>query len=98
MDDSWVSDLSVSDESIGLIVRRLSIECHDFAAARDIKHLSVEDHLGLVCDVLRRNLNDLILFRPVVTTGASGLSLWISFDPVCYRRLAEAAKNRVTGF
>lgn len=93
--DAWVGRLRPGLESILTIRDRITAEAHDFAATRDIAQAPVEVELGLVSEVLSSNLDDLILVRPVVTGNASELRVSVSYDPVGYRRIAEAAKNRV---
>jgi hypothetical protein len=97
--DDWLKGLKVNNKTICLVALRLALECHDFAASRGISHHSIEDQLGFVLRELDGNVCHLIDIIPVVAGDASRLSLCIqlSFSGVGYRRMAEAAKNRVTG-
>lgn len=98
MSDDWVSQLEFNDESVSLIVRRLALECHEFAVARDISGSSVEDHLSLVLDVLDGNLGGIMRFEDIPATGAGDIcGLAIRFSSEGYRRLADAAKDRMAG-
>ena len=93
--DEWISELPVSDETIKLVRDRLALECHDLALASGIPSEAVEMQLSLVHEVLVGGLADLILISPVAASGAAPLAVRITFDPATYRRLAEAAKDRV---
>ena len=93
--DSWVSELDVNDEAMIRIAFGLARECHDFATKSGIPERAVEGYLGVCFNKLSRNLHDFVLISPVITDGASKLSLSISFNPAVYRRMAEAAKNSI---
>ena len=93
--DSWVSELDVNDEAMSRIAFGLARECHDFAAKSGIPDRAVKGYLGVCFNELSRNLHDFVLISPVITDGASKLSLSISFSPAVDRRTAEAAKNSI---
>jgi len=95
-DDAWVSELQVNAETIGLVVRSLAAELHDFAALGHVPSLSVQHQLQLVFDELGREAANLIRVTPVAAGGATDLlSVRTSFCPLAYRRAAEAAKDRI---
>lgn len=96
--DTWVSELEINDEAMRLVVFGLARECHEFALARGIPSHSVEDQLPLVLGVLDGRAGNLLDCSPVAASGASDIAgIRIGFSPVAYRRLAEAAKDRVAG-
>lgn len=91
------SEIDVNNETIALVVNRLTAELHDFAAFRGISDAAVEANLGAVHRILLGNLHDLIKVGPVVAIGASGLGVRVVLDPAVYRRVAEAAKDCMLG-
>lgn len=96
MDDAWVSELEVGDESVAILVRSIALECHDLALSRGIPSESVELQLPLVLGVFGDYSRDLILACPVATSGAAEISaIKFSFIPLGYRAFANAAKDRV---
>lgn len=97
MSEAWLSELQVNSEAMSLVALRLAGEVHEFAAARGIAQGSVEDHLPFVLGVICDHLADFILVGPVVASGASGLTCRVGFVPEVYRRIAEAAKDRLAG-
>lgn len=93
-----VSKLHIDDESMGLIVRSLALECHDFALLSGIPSHSVEDQLPLVFSVINSHGGDLLNISDVPAAKASDIAaIRVSFSNKGYLRLARAAKNRVAG-
>lgn len=97
--DAWVSDLKITDdEAMSLIVLSLATERHELALARGILSRLVEHQLPLVFGILNGNPGDLLDVVPVPASGASCIAaVHIRFSQEGYRRLAEAAKDRVAG-
>jgi len=96
MTDEWVSDLKINDKAVSRIALGLAGECHNLALARGVTGGAVKDHLPLVFSVLDGRIGDLLLVSPVSTGCASELAaIRIGFCPLGYRRIAEAAKDRV---
>ena len=94
--DAWVSELKVSYETMGALVRSITRELHDLAALGYISRHAIEGELVIVLDELCRELPNLIRVTPVVTSDATDLlSVRTSICPVAYRRAAEAAKDRM---
>ena len=91
-----VSQLKFNDESVRLIVGSLALECHHFAASCGISHQTVDHELSLDLGVLDGQIGDLFHIINVPAVDASCLaSIRIAFSNEGYRRLADAAKDRV---
>lgn len=97
LSDGMISKLKVGDgEAIRLVALGLAAECHEFALSREIASESVEHHLPFVFGIFEGNLCDLIRVVPVATCCATDIgAVRIEFCPEGYRRLAEAAKDRM---
>ena len=93
---SEILELKVDDEGVREIVLGLARECHDFAATRDVTHLSVEEYLPFVFGELDGKLGDLFDVSDVPAVDTPDIAtISIRFSDEGYRRLAEAAKDRV---
>ena len=91
-----VSQLKFNDESVRLIMGSLALECHHFAASRGVSHQAVDHELNLDLGVLDSQLGDLFHVVHVPAVDASCLaSIRIAFSNEGYRRLADAAKDRM---
>lgn len=94
--DGKISQLQIDDEAMRRIVFGLARECYDFALARDIPSLSIEDQLPLVAGILDSYPRRLVDIRSVPATGATSFAaLTIRFSDEGYRFLAQAAKDRM---
>ncbi|KIN75512.1 hypothetical protein [Sulfitobacter guttiformis] len=91
-----VSELHIDNKSVGLIVRSLAVECHDFAVLSGIPSHSVEHQLPLVFGVLDSHGSDLLNVSDIPAVNTSDIAaIHISFSNEGYLSLARAAKNRV---
>ena len=88
-------EFKIDSEAVMAVINRLALECHKSELARGITDKSVDLYLPLVCDIFLNNSDDFLKVVPVAASGTSDvLTLSITFDPIVYRRMAEAAKNR----
>lgn len=91
-----VSELPFDDEAMNLIVFGLAREVHEFALGRNIPSHSIESQLPLVLGELDDKLGDLLDIRDIPAGDTSCLAgLRIGFSDEGYRRIANAAKDRV---
>lgn len=91
------SEIDINQKTIGLIATRLTAELDELHGARNTGEASVQVHLGAVHHVFLNSAYDFIKVSPVIAGGASGLRVRVTFDPMGYRRAADAAKDCMAG-
>jgi len=91
-----VSELTLGNEAVALVLFSLALEAHHFALSRGIFHHTVERQLHLAHDIISRNLQRLLLAGPIVASGTSNhCAVRIQFSAQAYLLMTKAAQDGV---